>query len=69
MTGVTSMLGENDDHEIYNQAAALRQAAPRHLGMLAFWEENRDANARSGALVQAHQHPAGAVRVLEDFSQ
>jgi chitodextrinase len=53
MVGVTPMLGQNDDGHIYNQAAAgqlVSFAQSKHLGMLSFWEEGRDANACSGAL-------------------
>ncbi|MFD9127322.1 carbohydrate binding domain-containing protein [Kitasatospora sp. NPDC059571] len=53
MTGVTPMLGENDDHGVYNQADAQQLvtfAQQHHLGMLAFWELGRDANACTGAL-------------------
>ncbi|MFF0414407.1 carbohydrate binding domain-containing protein [Kitasatospora sp. NPDC004745] len=51
MVGVTPMLGENDDHQIYNQAAAqqlVNFAKQNHLGMLAFWDATRDANACTG---------------------
>ncbi|MFD0527777.1 hypothetical protein ACFQ1I_12320 [Kitasatospora arboriphila] len=53
MTGVTPMLGENDDHGIYNQDDARQLVAfaqQHHLGMLSFWETGRDANACTGAL-------------------
>ncbi|WHM40307.1 cellulose binding domain-containing protein [Streptomyces sp. BPTC-684] len=53
MTGVTPMLGQNDDGRVYDQAAARRLvtfAQGRHLGLLAFWEETRDANACTGPL-------------------
>lgn len=51
--GVTPMIGENDDHQIYNQADAQQLvsfAKLHHLGMLAFWDATRDANACTGAL-------------------
>ncbi len=51
--GVTPMIGENDDHQIYNQADAQQLvtfAKQHHLGMLAFWDATRDANACTGAL-------------------
>ncbi|MEU5432289.1 cellulose binding domain-containing protein [Streptomyces sp. NPDC020719] len=53
MVGVTPMLGQNDDGRIYDQAAARQLvtfAQSHHLGMLAFWEETRDANACNGPL-------------------
>jgi hypothetical protein len=53
MIGVTPMLGQNDDGHVYNQADAQQLVAfaqGKHLGMLSFWEEGRDANACSGAL-------------------
>ncbi|MFF2078884.1 carbohydrate binding domain-containing protein [Kitasatospora sp. NPDC058162] len=51
MVGVTPMIGENDDHQIYNQAAAQQLvtfAQQNHLGLLAFWDATRDANACTG---------------------
>ncbi|GGV36374.1 hypothetical protein GCM10010495_61830 [Kitasatospora herbaricolor] len=51
--GVTPMIGENDDHQIYNQADAQQLvsfAKSHHLGVLAFWDATRDANACTGAL-------------------
>ncbi|MFG2820516.1 carbohydrate binding domain-containing protein [Kitasatospora sp. NPDC048365] len=51
MTGVTPMLGENDDHGVYNQADAQQLVAfakQKHLGVLAFWEMTRDRNACTG---------------------
>ncbi|MFB7473026.1 carbohydrate binding domain-containing protein [Kitasatospora sp. NPDC056184] len=51
MVGVTPMLGENDDHQIYNQADAQQLVAfarQHHLGTLAFWDATRDANACTG---------------------
>ena len=53
MTGVTPMLGQNDDGNVFDQADARQLvsfAQSKHLGMLSFWEEGRDANACSGAL-------------------
>ncbi|WP_329487073.1 carbohydrate binding domain-containing protein [Kitasatospora sp. NBC_01246] len=51
--GITPMLGENDDHQVYNQADARQLVAfaqQHHLGELAFWDATRDANACTGAL-------------------
>ncbi|WP_316520499.1 carbohydrate binding domain-containing protein [Kitasatospora brasiliensis] len=51
MVGVTPMIGENDDHQIYNQADAQQLvdfARQNHIGMLAFWDATRDANACTG---------------------
>ncbi|MFJ1707242.1 carbohydrate binding domain-containing protein [Kitasatospora sp. NPDC088346] len=53
MTAVTPMLGENDDHGVYNQADAQQLVAfarQHHLGMLGFWEMTRDAAACTGPL-------------------
>ncbi|MFD7452043.1 carbohydrate binding domain-containing protein [Kitasatospora sp. NPDC059827] len=55
MVGVTPMIGENDDHQIYNQAAAQQLttfAQQNHLGLLAFWDATRDANACTGSLAK-----------------
>lgn len=55
MTGVTPMLGQNDDGNVFDQADARQLvsfAQSKHLGMLSFWEEGRDANACNGALYQ-----------------
>ncbi|MGW4894607.1 carbohydrate binding domain-containing protein [Kitasatospora sp. NPDC004240] len=51
--GVTPMIGENDDHQVYNQADAQQLVAfaeQHHLGMLAYWDTTRDANACTGSL-------------------
>ncbi|MFF2022999.1 cellulose binding domain-containing protein [Streptomyces sp. NPDC058171] len=48
MIGVTPMLGENDDHRIYDQQDArqlVEFARTRKLGMLSFWDVTRDRNA------------------------
>ncbi|WP_354639335.1 chitinase [Kitasatospora camelliae] len=53
MTAVTPMLGENDDHGVFNQGDARQLVAfarQNHLGMLSFWEMTRDANACTGPL-------------------
>ncbi|MFF2812846.1 hypothetical protein ACFVT2_37910 [Streptomyces sp. NPDC058000] len=60
MTGVTPMLSENDDDQIYNQAADQQLfafARQHHLGMLAFWKGSRDANACPGALFECTNIP------------
>ncbi|GAA1232881.1 hypothetical protein GCM10009665_23930 [Kitasatospora nipponensis] len=49
--GLTPMIGENDDHNVFDQAAAQQVvtfAQQHHLGELAFWELSRDANACTG---------------------
>jgi hypothetical protein len=52
--GVTPMIGVNDSqNEIFLQkdaTALVNFAKSVHLGMLAFWEEGRDANACNGGL-------------------
>jgi len=53
MVGVTPMIGQNDDGHIFDQTDARQLvtfAQSKHLGMLSFWEEGRDANACTGAL-------------------
>ncbi|MGV9314179.1 cellulose binding domain-containing protein [Streptomyces sp. NPDC003691] len=53
MVGVTPMIGENDDHQIYDQADARQLvtfARSRNLGMIAFWDVTRDRNACTGNL-------------------
>jgi hypothetical protein len=53
MVGVTPMLGENDDHRIFDQGDAQQLvtfAQANHVGMLAFWEMTRDRNACTGAI-------------------
>jgi hypothetical protein len=60
MVGVTPMLGENDDHGIYDQNDARQLvsfAQQHHLGELAFWEETRDRNACTGALYSCTNIP------------
>lgn len=60
MVGVTPMLGENDDHNIYNQDDARQLVAfakQHHLGELAFWEETRDRNACTGATYKCTNVP------------
>ncbi|MEU5400277.1 cellulose binding domain-containing protein [Streptomyces sp. NPDC005963] len=53
MVGVTPMIGENDDHQIYDQADARQLVAfaqSKKLGMIAFWDVTRDRNACTGNL-------------------
>lgn len=53
MIGVTPMLGQNDDGHVYDQADARQLVAfaqSKHLGLLSYWEETRDAAACTGAL-------------------
>ncbi|MCX5444378.1 glycoside hydrolase family 18 protein [Streptomyces nigrescens] len=67
MTGVSPMLGENDDHQIYNQAAALRQAAPpRHAGLLG-GEPGRQCPP--GALFKCTNIPQTPYEFSKFFSQ
>ncbi|WP_441246778.1 carbohydrate binding domain-containing protein [Kitasatospora sp. McL0602] len=72
MTGVTPMLGENDDHQIYNQASAQQLVAfakQHHLGVLGFWEMTRDANACTGALFKCTNIPQTPYEFSKIFSQ
>ncbi|MGX2994033.1 cellulose binding domain-containing protein [Streptomyces sp. JNUCC 64] len=51
LIGVTPMLGENDDHRIYDQVDArqlVEFARSRKLGVLSFWDVTRDRNACTG---------------------
>lgn len=60
MVGVTPMLGQNDDGHLFDQADARQLVAfaqSKHLGMLAYWEEGRDANACTGAVFQCTNVP------------
>ncbi len=72
MTGVTPMLGQNDDGQIYNQAAARQLvtfAQQHHLGELAFWETTRDANACMGALYKCTNIAQTPYEFSKIFSQ
>ncbi|WP_051967557.1 chitinase [Kitasatospora mediocidica] len=51
--GVTPMIGENDDQQVFTLADAQQVvtfAQQHHLGELAFWEIGRDAAACTGAI-------------------
>jgi chitinase len=51
--GVTPMIGQNDDGNVFNQKAAQKLVAfarSNHVGMLSFWETTRDRNACMGPL-------------------
>lgn len=72
MVGVTPMLGENDDHRIYDQADARQLvsfAQARHLGVLAFWEVTRDRNACTGALYRCTNIPQQPYEFSRIFGQ
>ncbi|MFD5464027.1 carbohydrate binding domain-containing protein [Kitasatospora sp. NPDC127059] len=72
MVGVTPMIGENDDHQIYNQAAAQQLvtfAKQNHLGLLAFWDATRDANACTGSLAKCTNIPQQPYEFAKVFSQ
>jgi hypothetical protein len=58
--GVTPMLGRNDDQGTFNQSDArdlVAFANANHLGLVSFWEANRDRNACAGALFQCTNVP------------
>ncbi len=60
MVGVTPMLGENDDHSVFDQNDARQLvgfAQQHHVGGLGFWEETRDRNACTGALYMCTNVP------------
>ncbi|GAA2145356.1 hypothetical protein GCM10009760_33900 [Kitasatospora kazusensis] len=72
MVGVTPMLGQNDDGQVFNQAAAQQLvtfAQQHHLGELAFWEESRDANACTGALYKCTNVPQQPYEFSKIFSK
>lgn len=55
MVGVTPMLGVNDDQGVFGLDDArdvVDFANANHLGMVSYWEVNRDKNACNGALFQ-----------------
>ncbi|MFI9324027.1 carbohydrate binding domain-containing protein [Kitasatospora aureofaciens] len=73
MVGVTPMIGENDDHQIYNQAATQQLvtfASQNHLGLLAFWDATRDANAcTGGSLAKCTNVPQQPYEFAKIFSR
>ena len=74
MLGVTPMLGQNDDGHVFALSDAqdlVANAASKHLGMLAFWEQTRDRNACTGALFQCTnvtQQPYDYSRIFAGFT-
>ncbi|WP_327676100.1 carbohydrate binding domain-containing protein [Kitasatospora sp. NBC_00458] len=72
MVGVTPMIGENDDHQVYNQADAQQLVAfarQHHLGTLAFWDATRDANACTGGLFKCTNIPQQPYEFAKIFAQ
>ena len=72
MVGVTPMLGENDDHSVYDQGDAQQLvtfAGQHHVGGLGFWEETRDRNACTGALYQCTNVPQQPYEFSKIFAQ
>ncbi|MEV7025086.1 carbohydrate binding domain-containing protein, partial [Kitasatospora sp. NPDC093558] len=72
MVGVTPMIGENDDHQVYNQAAAQQLvtfAQQNHLGLLAFWDATRDANACTGSLAKCTNIPQQPYEFAKIFAK
>ncbi|MGW2704910.1 cellulose binding domain-containing protein [Streptomyces sp. NPDC001340] len=71
MTGVTPMLGQNDDGHVYDQSDARQLvsfAQDKHLGELAFWEATRDRNACTGALYQCTNVPQSPYEFAKIFA-
>ncbi|MEU3458772.1 cellulose binding domain-containing protein [Streptomyces sp. NPDC006733] len=72
MTGVTPMLGQNDDGHVFDQADSRQLVAfarSRHLNMLGFWEETRDRNACTGALYRCTNVPQSPYEFSKIFAQ
>ncbi|WP_395296725.1 carbohydrate binding domain-containing protein [Kitasatospora hibisci] len=72
MVGATPMIGENDDHQVYDQADARQLVAfaqQHHLGELAFWDATRDANACTGALFKCTNIPQQPYEFARVFAQ
>ena len=71
MIGVTPMLGENDDHAIYNQDDAKQLVAfakENGVGYLGFWELNRDLHACTGALFSCTNIPQQPLEFAKIFA-
>lgn len=70
--GVTPMLGVNDSrNEIFYQKdarAVVAFAKTVHLGMLAFWEVGRDANACTGELYRCNNVPQSPYEFSKIFA-
>ena len=70
--GVTPMLGVNDSrNEIFYQKdarAVVAFAKTVHLGMLAFWEVGRDANACTGELYRCNNIPQSPYEFSKIFA-
>jgi hypothetical protein len=72
--GVTPMLGENDDHHVFDQADTSQLVAfgqSKHIGMLSFWEMTRDRNACTGATyscTNVPQAPYDFSKILAGYS-
>jgi hypothetical protein len=72
MVGVTPMLGQNDDHSVFDQGDAQQLvtfAGQHHVGGLGFWEETRDRNACTGALYQCTNIPQQPYEFSKIFAQ
>jgi hypothetical protein len=72
MVGVTPMLGQNDDHSVFDQGDAQQLvtfAGQHHVGGLGFWEETRDRNACNGALYQCTNIPQQPYEFSKIFAQ
>jgi hypothetical protein len=69
--GVTPMLGENDDHAIFDLDDARQLVAfarANGVGYLGFWELNRDKNACTGALFQCTNIPQQPLEFARIFA-
>ncbi|MDJ0346056.1 cellulose binding domain-containing protein [Streptomyces sp. H10-C2] len=72
MTGVTPMLGQNDDGHIFDQTDSRQLvsfAQGKHLGVLGFWETTRDRNACNGALYMCTNVPQTPYEFSKIFAQ
>ncbi|MFJ6384374.1 hypothetical protein ACIQI7_30755 [Kitasatospora sp. NPDC092039] len=75
MVGATPMVGENDDHQVYDQADArqlLAFARRYHLGMLSFRDATRDADACTGGPLSTctdiPQQPYEFARIIGQYA-